>query len=252
MNDLNPFGLREDEVSRSSFSPSAWFSMLTDNDQPVCAAVIRLLAMYNSLPMKYFGKLLTLCICLCKGSVRPVTIHFRLGSLDAGEPTHGSTPNCACTNAPAGSPSDCPPLLMASLSLMALKRGRHLCPDVHEYSCQAGCGALRSSTLYEATSSRICRLFALPVASSKDHREMPLAKLSMLPPIAARNSAARSRARIFLLAPRHIQCSHSRALTARAAPDSQSARARNMQVLSGESASNRQGNEVLVPERPAA
>jgi hypothetical protein len=42
INDLHPFGLREDEVNHLGSSPSLWFSMATDNSQPyVQQAVVR-------------------------------------------------------------------------------------------------------------------------------------------------------------------------------------------------------------------
>jgi len=48
-NDLHPFGVPDDEVSRSGSSPSVWFSMAKDNGLAVCATVVLLPVTYKPL-----------------------------------------------------------------------------------------------------------------------------------------------------------------------------------------------------------
>ena len=48
------------KVNHLRSSLSLWFFMATDDNQPVCAAVVQMRATYNSPPVKDFGKLLTL------------------------------------------------------------------------------------------------------------------------------------------------------------------------------------------------
>jgi hypothetical protein len=56
--------------SRSIFSLPLWFSMATDENQPVCAAVVRLIATRKSFPVRHFAKLLTVRASSRKGEVR--------------------------------------------------------------------------------------------------------------------------------------------------------------------------------------